>query len=65
MTELRTQWIEAAKKLISNPDAIVKCPECDQGTLKVIDVPIPDWNKIDRYVVCDSCGTKNVVTMHA
>ena len=65
MEELISRWIEAAKKLISNPDAIVKCPECHQGTLKVIDEPIPDWNKIDKYLICDVCGKYNVITMQA
>lgn len=65
MEELRSTWIEAAKKLISNPDAIVKCPECQQGALKVTDVPAPDWNKIDRYLICDACGSRNVITMQA
>ena len=63
LTETSKLWVEAAKVLGVNPEAIVNCPECKVGTLKVKDEPIEIWNKIDRYLYCDTCGKYNVLTM--
>jgi hypothetical protein len=54
--------VEAAKVLGGNPEALVKCPECKIGTLKVKDEPI-GVDKLDRYLYCDTCGEYNVITM--
>jgi len=57
------RWIEAAKKLVNNPNAKVSCPECNTGTLAVIDEPF-GTEKIDRYLVCGTCGKYEVLTMN-
>ncbi len=61
MTEISKSWIEAAKMLCANTHAIVSCPECKIGILKVKDEPIKAWNKVDRYVYCDTCGKFNTL----
>ena len=63
MNGVRRLWLDAAKVLAINPEAIVSCPECRIGKLKVKDEPIEQWNKIDRYLYCDACGRWNVLTM--
>ena len=64
MTDSSKKWIEAAKILIENPKAMVLCPECSQSHLQIIDIPIEAWNKIDRHMVCRSCGARNTITMN-
>lgn len=61
--EKSRKWIEAAKQLEINPKLKLKCPECDQGYLIVRDELIESWKKLDRYMVCDTCGKWNVMTM--
>lgn len=63
MEEKTRKWIEAANMLIENPTAKVVCPECEKGFLQVKDEPIEIWKKLDRYLICDSCGKWNVITM--
>jgi hypothetical protein len=63
ISEESKKWIEAAKQFITNPNVIIKCPECNNGTLKINDAPMEPWNKIDRYVICDNCGKYNIITM--
>lgn len=64
MKEETKVWLEAGRILEVNPKAIINCPHCNTGTLKVIDEPIKAWNKIDRYLLCESCGHWNVITMN-
>ena len=61
-TESSILWVEAAKKAIANPKAILACPECKTGKLVVKDEPFGE-NQIDRYLICDNCGVHNVITM--
>lgn len=63
MNELSKKWAEAAKILAKDTSAMVKCPECGIGNLKVKDELIEKWNKLDRYLTCDNCGKWNVLTM--
>ena len=55
-------WVEAAKIFAENPKARVKCPECNVGELMVEDVIVKEYNKMDRYIKCNSCGKWNVLT---
>ena len=63
MTETRRLWLDAAKILAENPEAVVNCPECEKGKLKTKDEEIKEWDKIDRYLICDTCGRYEVLTM--
>jgi hypothetical protein len=63
ISERTKNWIEAARQLSINPKAVVICPECNSGYLQVKDELIEQWNKIDRYLICDTCGQYNVLTM--
>jgi len=62
MQENTKLWIEAAKILATNPTAKVSCPVCKIGTLNVKDESFGN-DKIDRYMLCDSCGQHNVLTI--
>lgn len=55
-------WLDAAMVLGKDKNAVVICPECQAGTLLVKDEPIPQWKKIDRYIICNICGKWNVMT---
>jgi len=62
MTPSATRWIEAANALAANSSAIVACPEGGDGNLTVHDeVFKDDPNMMERYLVCDTCGARNVV----
>jgi hypothetical protein len=63
MNETSRLWLEAAKVFSANSQAIVSCPECKVGKLKVRNEPIEVWNKIDCYLYCDTCGKYNVLTI--
>ena len=62
MTPTAKKWIEAGKILVSDPSAIVRCPERDDGILLVHDVSLPN-GAMERYLTCDTCGTRNVILM--
>ena len=64
MSEVSYKWLEAAKILSNDVSAKIKCPECNQGILIVKDEEMIEWNKIDRYLICDNCGKWNVITMN-
>jgi hypothetical protein len=55
-------WVAAGIKLGSDPSAIVPCPVCGNDHLSVVDAPQPAPGKIDRYLFCQACGAKNVLT---
>jgi hypothetical protein len=58
------QWLEAGKTLAVDPSARVRCPEKDDGFLTVNDVPFPgDPSTVERYLVCETCGARNVLRM--
>jgi len=57
-------WIEAGKLLATDKTAGVRCPERDDGTLTVHDVPFPgDPSMMERYLICDTCGARNIIRM--
>jgi hypothetical protein len=62
INEKSRQWINALLQIETYPQAKVRCPECDTGFLFIKDVPVPQWNKMDRYLICDACGKYNVAT---
>lgn len=62
MTSINKTWVDAAKKLAENKKEQVVCPCCNKSFLKVKDEPIIQWKKIDRYLICESCGQYNVMT---
>lgn len=64
MEEKRRKWINAAKELSENGKALVLCPECEKGILRVKDEPIKEWQKVDRYLICDVCSKWNVITIN-
>jgi len=60
------KWVEAAKILAENPRAIVRCPERDDGDLIIHDqASSEDPTMIKRYLVCGTCGARNVIRMRA
>ncbi|HEY1243546.1 MAG TPA: hypothetical protein VGF29_01815 [Hyphomicrobiaceae bacterium] len=62
MTPQAKKWIEAGKVLEADPSATVRCPERDDGTLRVRDVPLPNGG-IERYLICDTCGATGALLM--
>jgi len=65
-TETRRKWIAAARVLSVDPTAPVRCPERDDGTLTVRDeVSRADPSVMERYLVCPTCGARNVIRMPA
>lgn len=63
MTPIAKKWIEAAKILAADTTATYPCPECKMGNLHVLkDEQLWD-NKIDRWIVCDSCKAYNTMLM--
>lgn len=63
-TTTARRWIEAAKVLIADGSAVVVCPERGDGTLAVHDeISESDPTVMERYLVCDKCGARNVIRM--
>ncbi len=61
MNTAKDRWIAAGRILSSDPAAVVRCPERDDGVLLVHDVAAPDGSVLERYLVCQSCGACNVI----
>jgi len=61
MNEKGKKWIEALKQFHIDPNVKVICPECDKGHLILKTEPFGD-DKVDWYMICDSCGNYNVAT---
>lgn len=60
------RWIEAGKILAVDKTALVRCPERGDGTLTVRDMVVAsDPSMIERYLVCDMCGARNIILMRA
>jgi hypothetical protein len=60
----RGGWNEAAKLLAVDPTLRVRCPTKDDGDLLVHDVPFKeDSAGLERYLVCEVCGARNVLLM--
>lgn len=59
-------WVEAGRILATDPTARVPCPEKGDGLLTVHDVPFSgDPSMMERYLVCATCGARNVLRMSA
>jgi formate dehydrogenase maturation protein FdhE len=65
MNNINKGWIDAAKILSENPSAKVLCPVCKIGELNVKDEIVISEKKIDRYLICNTCGKWNVLTIAA
>jgi len=63
MTPTGRKWVEAGKVLAADPTAIVRCPERDDGVLRVHDELAPSGDVMERYLVCETCGARNVLRM--
>jgi transcription elongation factor Elf1 len=64
MREESKLWLEAAKILAVNVDALVQCPVCGKGLLEVIDVENKMDDKVfERHLICSSCGANNSMRM--
>ncbi|QKD04550.1 hypothetical protein [Mesorhizobium loti] len=53
-------WIEAGKILAVDPRTIIKCPDCGEAELTVLDTPA-DATHIDRHIRCPGCGAYNAL----
>lgn len=64
MTTSARRWIDAAEILAADRSAVVACPEREDGKLTVHDeVSVGDPTLMERYLVCDTCGARNVIRM--
>jgi hypothetical protein len=63
MTPAGKKWIEAGKILAADPSAIVRCPERHDGILLVHDEMMPGGEMMERYMVCEACGARNILSM--
>ena len=58
------RWIIAAKILATDKSAVVACPELGDGKLTVHDEVLrDDPTSMERYLICDACGARNVVRL--
>ena len=63
-TPTARKWLEAGKILAADPSKAVRCPEHDDGFLRVRDqVFNADPTMLERYLVCETCGARNVIRM--
>jgi len=62
MNEKWKRWMEVVRVLSDTPKAEIRCPECKEGMLKVKDELIRNSDKLERYIICNSCGAYTVVT---
>ncbi len=63
-TPTARQWLEAAKILAIEPSRQLRCPERDDGFLRVHDERFDsDPTRMERYLVCETCGARNVLRM--
>ncbi len=59
-------WIEAGKLLVEDPAVRVQCPEKADSFLTVHDeVSSQDPTRFERHLVCDVCGARNILLLHA
>jgi hypothetical protein len=61
MTSTSRKWLEAGRILAADPAAVVRCPERDDGVLQVHDEVAPGGDTIERYMVCEACGARNIL----
>ncbi|MFD2057897.1 hypothetical protein ACFSQT_33870 [Mesorhizobium calcicola] len=56
----RERWIEAGKVLAVNPDAIVRCPDCGEADLDVLNTKAGATH-FERHMRCPKCGAYNAL----
>ena len=58
------KWIEAGKILSENEKENVKCPECENSDLNILDVRSEsDEDMVERKIYCTFCGAKNYIRL--
>jgi len=57
------KWIEAGTILAKDASAIVRCTERDDGILRVHDEIAKDGKMMERYLLCETCGARNILRM--
>ena len=62
MNDITRKWVDASVKFEKNKNEQISCPSCSKSLLIIKDEPIAKWKKIDRYLICESCGQYNVIT---
>jgi hypothetical protein len=65
MNPTAKKWIEAGTILAQDPSAVVRCPERNDGILRVHDEMAPDGERMERYLICDACGARGILLMQA
>ncbi len=64
MKEESEKWVRAGIVLGKDPNAEVRCPECNSAILEVEDIPLgDDSSKVERYLSCPACKACNVLRM--
>jgi hypothetical protein len=59
---LQQNWIDIAKALNSEPNATVRCPQCENADLEVFDARVPGYDGVhERHVWCESCGARTAM----
>lgn len=58
----KREWIEVARALELDNHARIRCPECSYEFLKVQDILLEKWGKVDRYIYCENCSSKMAIT---
>ncbi|HFA51543.1 MAG TPA: hypothetical protein ENJ95_21215 [Bacteroidetes bacterium] len=58
----KNNWVKVANCVSRDPSAIVKCPECNDGYLHKIIIPLHDFEKVDIHIYCPKCHARNVIT---
>ena len=65
MNDITKKWIEASKILGKDKNAIIICPECNDGNLTIKDELIASrHDAVERYLICNACGKWNVITLN-
>ena len=57
-------WIEAVKRIATDPSVKVICPVCQKVYLKVRDIPNENNpSEVQRQMLCDKCGAFNALRL--
>lgn len=57
----RRGWIEAAKRVVEDPEARVQCPNCGYRWLNVEFLPFSEESGGEYRLSCPACGEENFV----
>ena len=65
MAPVARKWLEAGRVLAADPSKVVRCPEQDDGVLRVHDEVFgANPTIMERYLICEVCGARNVLRLH-